>query len=65
MAEIQYYYCLTHKSVEPSDRGCKAVDRLGPYPDRAAAEQALERVQTRNDDWENDPAWNDPEDEDD
>ena len=65
MAEIQYYYCLTHQVVEPSDQGCRAVDRLGPYPDRAAAEQALDRVADRNDEWENDPDWSDPDDDED
>lgn len=65
MAEIQYYYCLTHATVEPSDRGCKAVDRLGPYPDRESAQQALDRVADRNEAWENDPKWNDPDEDED
>lgn len=63
MPGIEYYYCLTHRTVEPSDRGCRAVDRLGPYPDRESAEHALEKVEERNEEWENDPKWND-EDED-
>jgi len=64
MSGIEYYYCLTHRTVEPSDRGCRAVDRLGPYPDRASAEHALEKVEARNEEWENDPKWNDEDDED-
>lgn len=56
--EQRFYYCLTHKAVE-TEKGCKASDRLGPYPTREAAEHALEKVQERNEAWDNDPAWND------
>ena len=63
--ENTWWYCLTHKAVEPYE-GCKADDRLGPYPSRQDAEQALERAAARNEEWENDPKFNDPvEDEDD
>lgn len=54
----RFYYCLKHKGVEGED-GCPARDRLGPYPSRANAERALEKVQERNQSWDNDPAWND------
>jgi hypothetical protein len=54
----QFYFCLKHRTVESED-GCKAADRLGPYPSRDEAEAALEKVQQRNEDWDNDPAWND------
>jgi hypothetical protein len=54
----QFYFCLKHRTVEGED-GCKAADRLGPYPSRDEAEAALEKVQQRNEDWDNDPAWND------
>ena len=57
MAE-RFYYCLVHSSVEERT-GCKASDRLGPYPTREEAEHALEKVQQRNEAWDNDPAWND------
>lgn len=59
MAE-RFYYCLKHKAVEGA-RGCPARDRLGPYPTHAEAERALEKVQQRNEAWDNDPAWNDVE----
>lgn len=59
MADMQWWYCLEHKTVEPDDSGCKAVDRLGPYPDRDAATHALQRVAERNEAWDNDPRWND------
>ncbi|MDP3967932.1 MAG: hypothetical protein Q8Q02_06595 [Nocardioides sp.] len=60
----EYYYCLKHKTVEPQE-GCRAKDRLGPYDTEAAAASALERVEERNEDWENDPRWNDDVDQDD
>lgn len=60
--ENEYYFCLKHHAVEPY-AACKAADRLGPYPTRAEAQEALERVHQRNEDWENDPRFND-EDED-
>ena len=59
MADERWWYCLQHKSVESDDSGCKAVDRLGPYGSREEAGHALERVAERNEEWENDPRWND------
>ncbi|HEV8055549.1 MAG TPA: hypothetical protein VGP51_03590 [Nocardioidaceae bacterium] len=57
----QWYYCLEHHSVESED-GCKAADRLGPYASQAEAARALEKVQERNEAWDEDPAWNDEQD---
>jgi len=54
----QYYYCLKHGTVE-GQAGCKAADRLGPYDTSAEAARALERVAERNEEWDNDPKWND------
>ena len=62
MAE-EYWYCLKHHAVEPRE-GCKNADRLGPYPTREEAGRALEKVQQRNEAWDDDPAWNDKTDED-
>ena len=53
-----YYFCLKHHAVEPFE-GCKATDRLGPYPTKEAAAAALETVARRNEEWDNDPRWND------
>ena len=53
-----YWYCLEHNAVEGAD-GCKSADRLGPYPSEAEASRALDRVQERNEAWDNDPDWND------
>jgi len=54
----EFWFCLTHHEVEGVD-GCRNQDRLGPYPTAEDAERALDRVAERNDDWDNDPAWND------
>lgn len=54
----EFWFCLKHHTVEPRE-GCRNADRLGPYPDRDAAEHALEKVEERNQEWDSDPAWND------
>lgn len=54
----KFYFCLVHHTVEGED-GCRAQDRLGPYATRAEAERALEKVEERNEAWDNDPNWND------
>ncbi|MDO3645911.1 hypothetical protein [Nocardia mangyaensis] len=43
----QWYYCLKHHTAEPG-KTCWYGDRMGPYPDKATAEQALEIVRARN-----------------
>ncbi|MCF2528937.1 hypothetical protein [Yinghuangia soli] len=57
--DIEWYYCLKHGTAEQG-AGCRALDRLGPYPTKAAAEHALETAaeHTREEDaaderWEN------------
>lgn len=65
MADDAWYYCLVHNTVEPYG-GCKAAERLGPYATREQAADALANAQARNEAWDNDPRFNDPdEDEDD
>lgn len=59
----QYFYCLTHRTVEPAE-GCKAADRLGPYASADEARAALERVQANNEAYDTDPRFNDDTDED-
>ncbi|KQY58912.1 hypothetical protein ASD11_04600 [Aeromicrobium sp. Root495] len=58
MSDGQFFFCLKHHTVEGED-GCKAADRLGPYATHGEAERALEKVQERNESWDNDPDWND------
>jgi hypothetical protein len=53
-----FYFCLKHHTVEEAD-GCGTSNRLGPYDTREAAENALEKVRERNEEWDSDPRWND------
>ena len=46
MSDEQWFYCLKHGTVEPV-AGCRASDRLGPYPDKATAARALELARAR------------------
>ena len=54
----EFWYCLKHGQVEGAE-GCKNADRLGPYPTQADAARALEKVKERNQQWDEDPNWND------
>ena len=63
MSDEKYWYCLKHHAVEGSV-GCPVRDRLGPYATADEAEHALEKVEERNREWDNDPRWNDTELED-
>jgi hypothetical protein len=54
----RYYYCLKHHAVEGPE-GCPAADRLGPNDTEDDAAHALEKVEERNREWDNDPRWND------
>ena len=57
-----WYYCLDHHAVEPY-QGCRSATRLGPYPTAADAAQAIEKAAERNEEWETDPRYNDPDEE--
>jgi len=54
----EFWYCLRHHAVEGAE-GCEWAERLGPYPTEAEASRALEKVAERNQEWDNDPNWND------
>jgi hypothetical protein len=56
---MAYCFCLKHHAVEAQD-GCAYKDRLGPYDTEEEAARALEKVKERNEEWDNDPRWNDP-----
>lgn len=47
----RWWYCLKHKAVEP-EAGCKAQDRLGPFPTKEAAADALANARRRNEAWD-------------
>ena len=57
----EWFYCLEHKTVERRGE-CRVDQRLGPFDSREAARRALEKVEQRNDDWDDDPAWKDDDD---
>ncbi len=48
----QWWYCLKHNRVEDSGTSCPGKDLLGPYPTREEAARALEKVQERNKQWD-------------
>lgn len=53
-----YYWCLEHKRVEVASDRCKADNRLGPYVTEAEARNWRERVEDRNDAWDDqDEDW--------
>ncbi len=52
MAESgEWYWCMTHDTVEPAG-GCREADRLGPYPTREAAANWRQQVAARNEAWD-------------
>jgi hypothetical protein len=60
MADDQWWFDLkTKTAVQESKLVGRSVDRLGPYRTREEAERALERVEERNEAYDNDPRWND------
>ncbi|OYN89596.1 hypothetical protein [Parenemella sanctibonifatiensis] len=59
-----WYYCLEHQRVEPWE-GCKAAARLGPYATQQEAQEAIETSRERNDAFDNDPRFNDPDEDED
>lgn len=61
--EEEWYYCVEHQAVEPK-LGCRITTRLGPYPTRDEAARALEKVERRNEEWDEDPDWNEEVDDD-
>ncbi len=44
----RFYWCVEHDRVESGNERCPLRNLLGPYPDRAAAERALDTVRRRN-----------------
>jgi len=53
-----FYWCVKHSRVESGDDVCPGGDRLGPYATESEAQQALQRVRERNEEWEaEDERW--------
>lgn len=61
---MAYWYCLTHERVEQEGDTCPTSAQLGPYDTRAEAAWALDKVNERNDEWDDDPTWNDAQEDD-
>ena len=58
MSDEQWFFCLKHHTVEGPD-GCRAADRLGPYPDKETASRALEIARERTEAADrSDEEWN-------
>ena len=55
----KYWYFVKHEAVEEGEDLCPPIDRLGPFDSREEAARAIERAQQRNEEWDNDPKWND------
>ncbi|MCG5439208.1 hypothetical protein [Micromonospora foliorum] len=54
----QFYWCTRHHRVETDANVCPAKHVLGPYDSAADAENALQRVQERNEAWDaEDARW--------
>ena len=58
-----FWFCVKHHRVEQGEGVCPPIDRLGPYPAREEAEHALEKAAERNEEWETDPRYHDPDEE--
>ncbi|MDG4788959.1 hypothetical protein O7626_24025 [Micromonospora sp. WMMD1102] len=57
-SDVRYFWCIRHHRVETSADVCPARYVLGPYVSAADAEQALQRVQQRNEAWDaEDARW--------
>lgn len=56
--EDKFWYCVKHHRVEGAE-GCRAIHRLGPFDTYGEAAHALEIAEQRNEEWDNDPRWND------
>jgi hypothetical protein len=52
MAEGGFYWCLVHERVEPARSGCPNDHRMGPYASEEEALHWKDKVQERNQDWE-------------
>lgn len=54
----RYFWCLQHQRVETDADKCPVTELLGPYASAEEAENALERVRQRNEEWDaEDARW--------
>ena len=59
MADGDWWFDLKSKSAVQDAKAGRSADRLGPYPTREAAEQALAKVEERNAAYDANPDWKD------
>ena len=59
MADNDWWFDLKTKTPVQDSNAGKATERLGPYATREEAERAMEKVEERNEAYDNDPRWND------
>lgn len=56
--EPKFYWCMDHKRVEGDDSPCPPDRRMGPYRSEADAAHWREKVESRNEEWdEADRRW--------
>lgn len=56
METEQWFWCLTHRGVEPYEE-CRSEERLGPYASQEDAAQALVKLAERNKQFDHDPRF--------
>ena len=57
----KFWFCVKDHRVETGEDICPPIDRLGPYATHEEAERALTKAAERNEEWDNDPKWNETE----
>ena len=55
----QFWFNVKLHRVETEEDLSPSKDRLGPYATSEEASRALDKVEERNEEWDNDPDWND------
>ena len=58
MSDSEYWFCLKHHTRRGRRRLPQPSTGSAPTP-RPRRRRALEKVQERNEEWDNDPEWND------
>ncbi len=54
----EWFWCLRHQKPEHAGQACEAEQRLGPYPTEGEARAWKDKVEARNDEWDNeDRRW--------
>ena len=55
----KFWFCRKHHRVESGAGHLPAHRPARPVPDPEEAERALTKAAERNEEWDNDPNWND------